>query len=71
MNLYLMSNRERRMDEATPRKKKVSSFNFTIKRMPCVIHSKVKKIYVKIIKDQMLNKQILNIKMSNWTKVGD
>lgn len=38
-----MSNRGRRMDKAALMKTKVSSFNFTIKRMPCVIHFKVKK----------------------------
>lgn len=71
MNLSLMSNRERMMGKATPMKTKVSNFNFTIKRMPCVIHFKVKKNCVAIIMDQMLNKQILNIKMLNWAKVDD
>lgn len=69
MNLSLMSNRERRMDKVTLMKTKVSSFNFIIKRIPCVIHFKVKKNCVEIIMDQMLNKQILNIKMLNCAKV--
>lgn len=63
MKLSLMSNRERRVDKTTPMKTKVSSFNFTIKIMPFIIHFNVKKICVEIIIDKMLNKQILNIQI--------